>query len=248
MQNEAIYDILNQYPEHRDGIPEHYTRDLVEGLGDYLKLVMIDSDKRAEFFKLLSGQEQIEDNTAKSMLKCEIITFSKFLGSLDSPVDLERLTEQSFIDFIKGGILYNAQGVARELSGRHGLGFVQAYSILTKEAHIRHGGMPIRISDSTGHNFALSVVDYQEATPFLDNQAPRHGIQINGCNGHFEKRQVIIFDDGSYQGYNGVRLGAVETQLLTLAQPIQEHFRSNPEAMQILNGTDDTALDSSGSL
>ena len=48
MQNEAIYDILNQYPEHRDGIPEHYTRDLVEGLGDYLKLVMIDSDKRKD--------------------------------------------------------------------------------------------------------------------------------------------------------------------------------------------------------
>ena len=66
----------------------------------------------------------------------------------------------SFIDFIKGGFLFKPDGGTRELTGRHGLGFVQAYSILTQEAHIKHGGMPIRIKDSLGDNFALSVVDY----------------------------------------------------------------------------------------
>ena len=96
---------------------------------------------------------------------------------------------------------------------------------------MRHGGMPVRICDRKGDNFALSIEEYVEPLSFLDRLAktPRKGIRINGCNSDFEKRYITVYDDGAIEGYNGKELGIVEKQLAKNKESIIAHFNDHPE-------------------
>lgn len=256
MKND-IYNVFdhNHIPEDADA-KDRYLKDL----GTNLKLVMMNNQKRATFFRAICYEftdpvphsdemPQFERELLDDLLGFKGSMWDLFAGKIkkmceEENLSLDTLTEDHFIRLVVDDPRLDYQ----RFKDRHDKDEVNAgenwlveyklvwfLSLMTRQAHLRCGAMPMKISDDYGNNYVLSI---EESSDFNEPSllssltslfsTPRRGIKINGCNSKFEPRYIIVYDDGTIKGHGGnTQLGVVEKQLAANRETIIDHFNNH---------------------